>query len=106
MSAWQRVGSASGASSPFALMAVRRSAANRRSAIAANPSPAILARFGADCLEVEAAELPSGGQGLRRGEAGLASLESTSRCEVSLRLSFNGGEAEGFAWRPTHARSR
>ena len=40
-------------------MAVRRRSAKRRSAIAAKPSAAILARFGTDCLGVEGAEPPA-----------------------------------------------
>ena len=56
VSARRSTGAASGTSSPFAAMAVRRRSAMRRSAIAANPSAAILACFGADCLGVEGAE--------------------------------------------------
>ena len=56
VSAQRSTGAATGTSSSFAAMAVRRPSAMRRSAIAANPSPAILARFGADCLGVEGAE--------------------------------------------------
>ena len=56
VSARRSTGAASGTPAPFAAMAVRRRLAVRRSAIAANRSPAILARFGADCLGVEGAE--------------------------------------------------
>ena len=58
-SARRRTEAASGTSSSFAAMAVRRRSAKRRSAIAAKPSAAILARFGADCLGVEGAEPPA-----------------------------------------------
>ena len=58
VSARRSTGAASGTPAPFAAMAVRRRLAVRRSAIAANRSPAILARFGADCLGVGGAEPP------------------------------------------------
>ena len=56
VSARRRAGAASGTSSPFAPMAVRRRSAKRRLAIAANPSPAILRASARDLFGVEGAE--------------------------------------------------